>query len=93
MKEKLGQSDLQGEDLQRQLHTCEVTVAEHDQIIAEQRDREVRLREELQAHQERETKRLAEVTALMSQNEQVYRELTAVTHEVYDASIERGIQL
>jgi hypothetical protein len=62
-------------------------------MILEQRDRELRLRQEIDAHKERESRRLQEVQHLMAENERAYRDLASIRHRLYDVSIEQGIDL
>jgi hypothetical protein len=68
MKDRLSNADFRGEEIDQQLQRVEYIIAEKEQMILEQRDREVRLRQEIDAHKERESRRLQEVQHLMAEN-------------------------
>lgn len=53
MKERLGAADHRGEELDRQLQQLDYIIADRDQLILDQRDRQARLSGELEAHRER----------------------------------------
>jgi chromosome segregation ATPase len=50
MKDRLGNADFRGEEIDKQLQRVEYIIAEKEQLILEQREREGRLRQEIDAH-------------------------------------------
>lgn len=68
MRDRLGNADMRGEDVEKQLQHVEYQIADKEMLIAEQKDRQAQLREEIEAHKDRESRRLAEVAQLMAEN-------------------------
>lgn len=62
-------------------------------MILEQSEREAHLRNELEEHQKRETRREREVAELMAENERLYRELNTTRHRLHDFGVAYGVDV
>ena len=61
--------------------------------MAEQKERELKLRGELESYRVREEQRVSEIRQLMADNERIYGDLNALRFRLYDVSIEKGIDV
>ena len=68
MKERLMNAEMRGEEVDRHLQDVETQIAQREGLLAEQKEREYRLRDEIEAHREREAQRAAEIKGLAAEN-------------------------
>ena len=66
MKERLLNAEARGEELERKLRDTQMQINEREQIFHEQKDREMRIRDEIESHKHRQTQRLSEIRQLIT---------------------------
>ena len=58
MKERLLNAQMRGEDLERQLQSTELEISDRERLLHDQKEREIKLRDEIDAHRSRQAQRL-----------------------------------
>lgn len=58
MKDRLLNAEMRGEQLDQQLQSTELEVNERERLLHDQKEREIKLRDEIEAHRSREVQRL-----------------------------------
>ena len=53
MKERLLNAEMKGEDLDRQLQSTELEISDRERLLHDQKEREIKLRDEIDAHRAR----------------------------------------
>ena len=53
MKERLLNAEMRGEDVERQLQSTEMEISDKERLLHDQKDREMNLRDEIDAHRSR----------------------------------------
>ena len=84
---------MRGQDLDRELQNTELQISDRQQLYLEQKEREMKLRDEIEAHRLRETQRLTEIKQLISENQHIYADMNALRYRLYDVSIDRGVDV
>lgn len=68
MKERMLSCELKNDELEKIIQCQEMNINDKENLILEQKDREMQLREQLEQHQMREVRREKEVNELMVEN-------------------------
>ena len=53
MKERLLNAEARGEELERQLRGTQIQINQREQLLHEQKDRQMRIRDEIEGHKQR----------------------------------------